>query len=231
MVGAKLRIWPISVRRTSVWLISILLAAPLGSAGLANELAVTPASMARIGTVDERYLSYHIELVEVTGGEFWKPYGPERGVQAAPPPKAPGANNSNKNSNLFQYRPPIDLTNARLRKLASALAPAYLRVSGTWANTTYFADSDNIPSTPPRGFKGVLTRQQWRGVIDFAHAVDARIVTSFAVGAGNRDAAGLDAGPSASPARLHGDGGRQYRRRRVHERAQSRRDRRPAGRI
>ena len=78
-----------------------------------------------------------------------------------------------------------------MRKLASALAPAYLRVSGTWANTTYFADSDNAPSAPPAGFKAILTRQQWREVIDFAHAVNARIVTSFAVGAGNRDAAGI----------------------------------------
>ena len=90
------------------------------------ELSVTPATMARIGTIDERYQSYNIEMVEVTGGEFWKPYGPERGVKAAPPPNTPGASNSNNNSNLFQYRPPIDLTNARLRKLASALAPAYL---------------------------------------------------------------------------------------------------------
>jgi len=196
MVGAKVRVWLISVRPISVWLISvllnsILLAGPLGSAGLAGELSVTPASMARIATVDERYQSYNIEMVEITGGEFWKPYGPERGVQAAHPPNAPGARISNNNSNLFQYRPPIDLANARLRKLASALAPAYLRVSGTWANTTYFADSDNVPSTPPTGFKAILTRRQWREVIDFAHAVDARIVTSFAVGAGNRDAAGI----------------------------------------
>jgi heparanase len=185
MVGVQLHIW----------LISILLAALAGSASLAGELSVTPASMARIGTVDERYQSYNIEMVEVTGGEFWKPYGPEPGVEAAHPPNMPGAKTSNKasnkNSNLFQYRPPIDLTNARLRSLASALAPAYLRVSGTWANTTYFADSDNVRSSPPAGFKAVLTRQQWRQVIDFAHAVDARIVTSFAVGAGNRDAAGI----------------------------------------
>ena len=66
-----------------------------------------------------------------------------------------------------------------------------LRVSGTWANTTYFADSDDPPSAPPAGFKAILTRRQWRAVIDFAHAVNARIVTSFAVGAGNRDAAGV----------------------------------------
>jgi hypothetical protein len=191
MIGAKLRIWLIPGWLTSPWLMSIVLAAASGSAALASELSVTPATMARIGTIDERYQSYNIEMVEVTGGEFWKPYGPERGVKAAPPPNTPGASNSNNNSNLFQYRPPIDLTNARLRKLASALAPAYLRVSGTWANTTYFADSDSAPSAPPTGFKGILTRRQWQGTIDFAHAVDARIVTSFAVGAGNRDAAGI----------------------------------------
>jgi hypothetical protein len=191
MIGAKLRIWLIPGWLTSPWLMSIVLAAASGSAALASELSVTPATMARIGTIDERYQSYNIEMVEVTGGEFWKPYGPERGVKAAPPPNTPGASNSNNNSILFQYRPPIDLTNARLRKLASALAPAYLRVSGTWANTTYFADSDSAPSAPPTGFKGILTRRQWQGTIDFAHAVDARIVTSFAVGAGNRDAAGI----------------------------------------
>jgi heparanase len=182
MVVAKTSIWS-----GYVWLISILLAAPAGSASLAGELSVTPASMARIGTVDERYQSYNIEMVEVTGGEFWRPYGPQSGVQAAPPPNMVAP----KNSNLFQYRLPIDLTNDRLRKLATALGPAYLRVSGTWANTTYFADSEDVLSAPPTGFKAILTRRQWRQVIDFAHAVDARIVTSFAVGAGNRDAAGI----------------------------------------
>jgi hypothetical protein len=157
-------------------LTSILLVVLTGSASLAGELSVTPASMARLGTVDERYQSYNIEMVEITGGDFWKPYGPRR---------------SARDSGLFQYRPPIDLTNARLRELAAALGPAFLRVSGTWANTTYFADSDNASPAPPAGFKAVLTGQQWRGAIDFAHAVNARIVTSFAVGPGNRDAAGV----------------------------------------
>ena len=44
------------------------------------------------------------------------------------------------NPALYEYGPPLDLTNARLRKLAAALGPAYVRVSGTWANTTYFPD-------------------------------------------------------------------------------------------
>jgi len=30
--------------------------------------------MPRIGTVDERFRSFNIEMVEVTGGRFWAPY-------------------------------------------------------------------------------------------------------------------------------------------------------------
>jgi hypothetical protein len=50
-------------------------------------------------------------------------------------------------SAIFEARPPIDLSNARLRTLAAALGPAYVRVSGTWANTVYFADADQERST------------------------------------------------------------------------------------
>jgi hypothetical protein len=92
---------------------------------------------------------------------------------------------------LYEYRPPLDLANTRLRKMAAALAPAYVRVSGTWANTTYFADSDRPPAKPPSGFMGVLSRRQWKGVIDFSRAVDAGIVTSFATGVGVRDKNGV----------------------------------------
>src|SRR5262249_43481891 len=79
----------------------------------------------------------------------------------------------------------------RLRKLAAALGAVYLRVSGTWANSTYFHNSDDpAPQKPPEGFGGVLTRAQWKGVVDFARAVDAKLVTSFAMSAGTRDASG-----------------------------------------
>ena len=46
-------------------------------------------------------------------------------------------------------------------------------------------------AAPPAGFGGVLTRRQWRGVVDFSRAVDARIVTSFAVSDGVRGANGV----------------------------------------
>ena len=150
--------------------------------------SVTPSSMPRVGTVSERFQSYNIEMVEITGGGFWKPYR----STADDAPAHPGADTpKDMDANLFQYRRPIDLTDARLRMLAAALGPAYVRISGTWANTTYFADQDEAPALPPAGFKGILTRPQWRNVVEFAQAVDGRIVTSFAIGAGTRDAAGI----------------------------------------
>jgi hypothetical protein len=145
--------------------------------------------MPRTGTVDERFQSFNIEMVEVIGGRFWKPYGKEVDalLKASLSPGPVGMDPA-----LYQQQAPIDLSNPRLRKLAAALGPAYVRVSGTWANTTYFQNSDDAaPARPPTGFNGVLTRRQWKNVVDFSHAVDARIVTSFATSAGTRDAAGV----------------------------------------
>jgi heparanase len=171
-------------------LASTWLAASACCGALAGTPTVAPSSMPRLGTVDPRFQSYNIEMIEITGGRFWKPYRSGPGAPLAQPPRSGSDTPPGMDSNLYQYRPPIDLANARLRKLAAALAPAYLRVSGTWANSTYFADQDNAPPAPPAGFTGILTRQQWRGVVDFSQAVDARIVTSFAVSPGARDAAG-----------------------------------------
>lgn len=151
---------------------------------------VAPATMKAVGTIDERFQAYNVEMVEVTGGRFWKPYssisagsngsnqeGSAQGGAAAP---------SGMDPSLYEYRPPIDLSNRRLRTMALALAPSYMRVSGTWANTTWFADTDTPPKEPPEGYGAVLTRDQWRGVIAFSRAVDAPIVTSMPIGMGTR---------------------------------------------
>src|SRR4051794_2968317 len=155
-------------------LVAALLATPACFA-LADGPSIDPTNMIRAGTVDARFQSYNIEMVEVTGGRFWKPYGPE-------PPVA--------GTDLYAYRPPIDLNNIKLRKLAAALGPAYMRVSGTWANSTYFSDTENPPALPA-GFNSVLTRRQWQDVVNFSRAVDAKLVTSFAISAGARDVAGV----------------------------------------
>lgn len=166
-------------RRLLVTAHALAIALPIGATSYdahAGEQTIAPSSLKAIGTIDARFQSYNVEMVEVTGGRFWKPH--PRGARA------------HGERDRYSYRPPIDLTNARLRKLAAALAPAYMRVSGTWANATFFADDDRAPATPPSGFNTVLSRAQWRGVVEFARAVDAEIVTSFAVSPGSRDADG-----------------------------------------
>jgi hypothetical protein len=134
-------------------------------------------------------------MAEVIGGDFWKPYtasvAKSTNVQSFEIGKTPG---------MFEARPPINLANHRLRVLAAALGPAYVRVSGTWANSAYFQDDDRPRlAKPPSGFQGVLTRAQWRGVIEFSRAVDAELVTSFAISAGVRDATGVWTPKLAAP--------------------------------
>lgn len=144
-----------------------LLGSLAGSAG-ASELS----QLAQTGTVSERFQAYNIEMVEVTGGRFWAPYG-------GPP------------GEVYRQRAPIDLTNRRLIALAGALGPSYLRVSGTWANNTYLAADGEKLEAPPQGFSQVLSADQWRAVVAFSRAVDAPIVTSFAASGGVRNAEGV----------------------------------------
>lgn len=183
---------PIQLTATAVFA-SLFLTAVLPAQN--TKASLKPSTMPRIGSVDERFQSYNIEMVEVTGGRFWKPYDAQVDALLASQSAAreKGANQpAGMSPDLYQYRPPIDLTNSRLRKLAAALGPAYLRVSGTWQNTTWFQNTDDpAPEKAPEGFKGVLTRQEWKGVIDFSHVTDAKIITSFATSAGTRDAAGV----------------------------------------
>jgi heparanase 1 len=159
----------------------------------AKSTALVPATMTRIGIVEERFQAYNVEMLEVTGGRFWKPYKDlETGSHSREKAPAAGTTPAGMSPDLYQYRPPINLRNGRLRKLAAALGPTYVRVSGTWANTTYFQDSDEArPKAPPNGFSGVLTREQWHEVVDFSRAVNARIITSFATSPGTRDAQGI----------------------------------------
>jgi hypothetical protein len=156
--------------------------------------SLDPAKMPPIGIVDEHFQSYNIEMVEVIGGRFWKPYASSatNNSNAQEPARQEGFTPAGINPNLYRYRAPIDLSNPRLRMLAAALGPAYVRVSGTWANSVYFQDSENVaPATAPSGFSGVLTRKEWKGVVDFSHAVNAEIVTSVATGSGPRNAQGV----------------------------------------
>lgn len=164
-----------------------------GKSGENNDntaITLTPSDMKHIGTIDERYQSYNVEMVEVAGGEFWKPYH----LMDSLPSLAAGSTYdvSQKDTQMYRQLKPIDLTNKRLMNLAIGLAPAYVRVSGTWANAIYFQDNNEPPmKKAPAGFVNVVTRGQWKGVIDFVKATNSKLVTSFAVSNGVRDAKGV----------------------------------------
>lgn len=174
--------------RVETWTASIALALTvMGGPAVAASVQIEAGKLPAIGKVDERFQSYNVEMAEVIGAQFWKPYS--HMAKSSDAPKA--LPSIGRNPNLFEARPPLDLSNPRLRVLAAALGPAYIRVSGTWANTVHFQNNDDPqPPTPPAGFRGVLTRAQWKGVVDFAKAADAEIVTSFAMNVAVRDAAG-----------------------------------------
>ncbi len=170
----------------------VLVLVSLPVQGGAQEVSFDPAKMPRVGSIDERFASFNIEMAEVTGGTFWKPYHSQSSPSGQPTQSSQASSTpAGMDPSMYQYRPPIDLSNPRLRKLASALGPAYVRVSGTWANSIYFADSENPPEKAPAGFGGVLTRKEWKGVIDFVHAVNGKLVTSFATSIGTRDRRGI----------------------------------------
>lgn len=159
-----------------------------------GDMLLSPGEMKRVGAVSPRFLSYNVEMAAVIGAKFWKPYTPASIAlyQAQLSEVRAGHATQGTGDDRYQTRPPINLYDTRLRKLAAALGPAYLRVSGTWANTVYFYDhAGSAPKSPPSGFTGVLTRGEWKGVVDFAKSVGAELVTSFAVSTGVRDARGV----------------------------------------
>jgi hypothetical protein len=164
--------------------------------GQAAFAAILPSTLPQLTTIDDRFQSYNVEMAEVIGGNFWKPYGAQKPKTAT----TPITFEIGLDPTTFEKRAPIDLGNARLRKLAAALGPAYVRVSGTWANSVFFQDTDAPEAGPtPSGYQSVLIRSQWAGVIAFARAVDAKLVTSFAISNGVRDAKGMWTPAQAQP--------------------------------
>jgi heparanase 1 len=125
------------MREISIRFTALVLGATMVAVVRANaiDIAVEPAQLPAIGKVDERFQSYNVESVEVTGGNFWAPY-PKPG--ATPQAPATGPHGTEFATNAYQKREPIDLKDRHLRMLTRALGPAYMRVSGSWANSIYF---------------------------------------------------------------------------------------------
>lgn len=144
---------------------------------MAQHITLDPAGLAELRKADLCLLSYNIEMTEVTGGTFWKPYTPAQvdGTEPFPPIK-----DFSELQTLMGVFAPVDLYNRRLRALAAALGPVWVRVSGSWATKTYYDFDGRTGGKAPAGFQSVLTEAQWKGVLDFVKAVGAKLLVSVA---------------------------------------------------
>lgn len=140
-------------------------------------IKLNPEKLSFLRTVDSRLVSYNIEMTEVTGGTFWKPYTPE---QVSGTEEFPKIKDVSELVKLLAVFPPVNLYDERVRELAKALGPVYIRVSGSWATNTYYDFDGHTNGEIPEGFRSVLTEEQWKGVLDFVKYVDAKLMISVA---------------------------------------------------
>lgn len=145
------------------------------------KITLRPENLKKIREMDARITSYNVEMTELTGGIFWKPYTPE---QITGTEKFPFFDNMDDLMGLMKTMlapfPPIDLQEPKIRALARALGPCVIRYSGTWATRTYYDFDGHTGGKAPEGFESVLNRQQWDAALDFAKAVNAEILVSVA---------------------------------------------------
>ena len=160
---------------------------------MAKQIKLDPATRKTLRTVDERLVSYNVEMTEVTGGTFWKAYTPAQIAGTEAFTVSGKLDDFTSMADLMQYFPPIDLYNEKLRKLAKELGRVWVRVSGSWATKTYYDFDGTAKGQAPNGYASVLTREQWIGVLDFVKAVGARLLLSVSNCAGDHpDGGALD---------------------------------------
>ena len=154
-----------------------------------KSITLNPSELKKLHDTSSRLISYNIEMTEVTGGTFWKCYTPEQVSGKEEFPKLdPNVEGSFLNlTGLMQEYPPIDLYNKRIRALAKELGLAWVRVSGTWATTTYYDFDGHTNGKAPEGYRSVLTKEQWIGVLDFVKDTNSKLLISVGNCEGNHN--------------------------------------------
>ena len=148
-------------------------------------IKLNTSDLKELRKVDPRLVSYNVEMTEVTGGTFWSAYT-EAQVEGIE--EVSMTLDLNDLGSLQQYYEPVDLYNERLRKLARELGSAWVRVSGTWANKTYYDFDGHTNGEVPKGYQNVLTKEQWIGVLEFVKHIDGKLLISVANCPGNHSA-------------------------------------------
>ncbi|MBO5280839.1 MAG: beta-glucuronidase [Clostridia bacterium] len=144
---------------------------------MAHFVALDSKKLSPLREIDERLVSYNVEMTEVTGGTFWKAYTE---AQIDGTEEFPLIKDWTDMGKLQQWYEPIDTKNPRLIKLAKELGPAWIRVSGTWANKTYYDFDGKCGGKVPEGFQNLLTKEQWLNLLDFVRAVGGKLLVSIA---------------------------------------------------
>lgn len=144
---------------------------------MAQFVKLDTTKLKSLRTIDPCLVSYNVEMTEVTGGTFWKAY---TDAQVDGTEEFPVISDWRDMGNLQQWYDPIDLYNPRLRKLAKELGTAWVRVSGTWANKTYYDFDGHTGGKVPEGFQNLLTKEQWIGVLEFVKHIGGKLLVSVA---------------------------------------------------
>ena len=105
--------------------------------------------MMPIAKLDPRFLSFSIDISVLAGGFWWE-----------------GSTGTQRGLGTVRVKP-LDLTQAKLNKLVTALGPAYVRVGGSEADKVhYFTSSKNIP-THLNSHTLELTQEMWHNLHNF----------------------------------------------------------------
>lgn len=148
---------------------------------MALTITLEPSKLTKIREMDARVQSYNVEMTELTGGTFWKPYTPEQVAGTEEFPKPENAQEMMKIIRGMQTKQPaINLYDEKIRTLAKAFGPVIIRISGSWANRTYYDMDNHTNGVVPEGFEFVLTKEQWQGALDFVKEVNGQILLSVA---------------------------------------------------
>lgn len=132
--------------------------APPGATELRVDTATTAAEVA------PEFLSFAVDSSQLAGGNWWSSEGYTEPVE------------------------PYDFARPRLRRMAAALAPAYLRLGGSEADVIYYDLSADPVSEAPPPYELVLDRTLLDGACDFARDLGLEIMFTLNAGPGPRDA-------------------------------------------
>jgi heparanase 1 len=133
---------------------------------------------AAISETDPRYLSVALDTASVLGGAFWSKGGGASSIAGD------------------REAPPLDLAAPAFLERARALAPAYLRIGGTAADTVDYQLQGEAPL--PKGDKLKLTKERWGQIADFSRALGFPLLFTLNAGPATRDAKGAWTSGNAS---------------------------------